>query len=57
MYFNAAEDQIRCDDDDDYKRDDCDGDYDCCVDDDVYVDDKEYAITAPRTIITDKDKI
>ena len=45
------------DDDDDYKRDDCDGDYDCCVDDDVYVDDKEDAITAPRTSITDKEKI
>ena len=45
------------DDDDDHKRDDCDGDYDCCVDDNVYVDDKEDAITAPRTIITDKEKI
>ena len=45
------------DDDDDYKCDDCDGDYDCFVDDNVYVNDKEDAITAPRTIITDKEKI
>ena len=45
------------DDDDDYKSDDCYGDYGCCVDDNVYVDDKENAITAPRTIITDKEKI
>ena len=45
------------DDDDDCKRDDCDSDNDCCVDDNVYVNDKEDAITAPRTIITDKEKI
>jgi len=50
--------KIRFDDDDvDYKRDDCDGDYYCCVDDNVYVNDKEDVITAPRTIITYKEKI
>ena len=39
MYFKSMVQKIRFDDDDDddYKQDDCDSDYDCCVDDNVYI--------------------
>ena len=49
MYFKSMVQKIRFDDD--YKHDDCDSDYDCYVDDNVYVFDKEDAITEPRKII------